>query len=214
MIQFRDVHYQVKDKQILTAINFAISTGEAVTIVGPSGSGKSTILKLLAKIISPSSGSIEVNEQNISTLPSASYRQQVSYCFQQPVLFGKNVRDNFQFVYDIRAKEYYENHVLETLASLDLKPEILDQEIADLSGGEKQRVALARNTIFMPQVLLLDEVTTGLDLTTKSLILDWLADLNAKQNVTIIKVTHEEDEIAASTRLLEVNEGRLTENGK
>lgn len=211
MITFTNVNFEPDKKTILKEINFNVATGETLTLAGPSGSGKSTILKLAAKIISPTAGKIEFDGQDIAELPSSEYRQNVSYCFQQPVLFGTVAEDSFKFVYEIRNQEYKQKHVLETLKSLDLKPEILTRKVSELSGGEKQRIALARNTLFLPKVLLLDEVTTGLDLTTKNLILKWLDQMNQEQGVTLIKVTHEEDEISDSKRILRVQDGRLSD---
>lgn len=212
MIRFSGVNFESDQKQILTNINFEVATGETLTLAGPSGSGKSTILKLAAKIISPTAGKIEFDGQDIAELSPAGYRQDVSYCFQQPVLFGAVAEDSFKFVYEIRNQEYRQEHVIETLQSLDLKPDILKRKVNELSGGEKQRVALARNTLFLPKVLLLDEVTTGLDLTTKNLILGWLDQLNQERGVTLIKVTHEEDEISDSKHILRILDGRLQNN--
>lgn len=212
MLELKDVGFKVQDMHILNGVNLAINEGEKITIAGPSGSGKSTILKLCAKLISPTSGTITFAGQNIEELESSKYRKEVSYCFQQPVLFGNTAEDSFKFVYQINNQAYDQKRVQEIIASLELPQDILQRNISELSGGEKQRIALGRNVTFLPKVLLLDEVTTGLDLSTKDLILKWLVQLNANDRVTLVRVTHEEDEIKTATNIMYLKDGKLVDH--
>ncbi len=102
IFNLNQVSYQVSDKAILKDISLSIEAGERVTLVGPSGSGKSSLLKILSSLITPTSGDIFFEGQSLQTLNPVDYRRQVSYCFQQPVLFGKTVGDNMRFPFDIR----------------------------------------------------------------------------------------------------------------
>ena len=196
------------EKMILEGISLSIKEGEHLTITGPSGSGKSSLLKLLAALVSPSSGLIFYQGQDLGDLDPVAYRREVSYCFQQPVLFGQTVRDNVAFPFEIRQIPFDQERVLTALARLNLGPEFLDKPIKDLSGGEKQRVALVRNLLFEPKVLLLDEVSSGLDEKTKILLRTFLNDLH-QEGVTLIEVTHDQQEIEAAERLVTIVGGRL-----
>ena len=196
------------EKIILEDISLSLEAGAHLTITGPSGSGKSSLLKLLASLVSPSSGRIVYQGQDLEDLDPVAYRREVSYCFQQPVLFGQTVRDNVAFPFEIRQIPFDQERVLTALARLDLGPEFLDKPIKDLSGGEKQRVALVRNLLFEPKVLLLDEVSSGLDEKTKILLRTFLKDLH-QEGVTLIEVTHDQQEIEAAERLVTIVGGRL-----
>ena len=196
------------EKIILEEISLSVEAGEHLTITGPSGSGKSSLLKLLAALVSPSSGRIVYQGRDLEDLDPVTYRREVSYCFQQPVLFGQTVRDNMAFPFEIRHLPFDQERVLATLARLNLGPEFLEKPIKELSGGEKQRVALVRNLLFEPKVLLLDEVSSGLDEKTKHVLRTFLKDLQ-QEGVTLIEVTHDQQEIEAAEQLLTIIGGRL-----
>ena len=141
-------------------------------------------------------------------LDPVAYRRRVSYCFQQPVLFGQTVRDNMAFPFEINHLPFDQEKVLEALRKMNLGSEFLDKPIKDLSGGEKQRVALVRNLLFEPEVLLLDEVSSGLDDKTKSVLRAFLMEWHQK-GVTLIEVTHDQAEIAQAKKLLKIVAGRI-----
>ncbi|WP_179394535.1 ABC transporter ATP-binding protein [Lacticaseibacillus absianus] len=202
------VDYAPGGKAILRDLTLTVPEHAAITIVGPSGAGKSTLLRLLATLLTPSHGTILYRGQPQTTWPHPQYRQQVSYCFQQPTLFGETVQDNLSFPFAIRGQAFDAVKAEAALAAVDLPESMLKTAITELSGGEKQRVALIRNLLFPPQVLLLDEVTTGLDAVTKAtvrrLIDQWHAD-----GVALLSVTHDETEIAAATTRWTLRAGRL-----
>ena len=206
IIELRNVAYRVEDKQILQNVSFSVRKNDFLTLVGPSGAGKSTILKLIANLINPSVGEILYQDENIDKLDPVAYRRQVSYCFQQPSLFGKTVKDNLLFPYQIRKKEADQKHLMDLLKRVDLGADFLDKEVTALSGGEKQRVALIRNLVFLPKVLLLDEVTTGLDENSK-VIVHQLIKAVREEGITIIQVTHDQDEIKAANNIVEIKKG-------
>ena len=196
------------EKIMLEDVSLSVEAGAHLTITGPSGSGKSSLLKLLAALVSPSSGRIVYQGRDLEDLDPVTYRREVSYCFQQPVLFGQTVRDNMAFPFEIRHLPFDQERVLATLARLNLGPEFLEKPIKELSGGEKQRVALVRNLLFEPKVLLLDEVSSGLDEKTKHVLRTFLKDLQ-QEGVTLIEVTHDQQEIEAAEQLLTIIGGRL-----
>lgn len=198
-LEIKSVSY----KDILKDFSLSIEHSDWLTIVGPSGSGKSTLLQLIANLRSPDSGQILFNDKDISQIPANSYRRQVSYCFQQPVLFGSIVQDNLAFPFQIRKQNFNEQKAVQALSDFNLASSFLKKKITDLSGGERQRVALARNLLFKPQVLLLDEVTTGLDLTNEQIVLASIKKVH-DEGTTIVSVTHNQQEIKAASHLFKL----------
>lgn len=206
------VTYRVADQEtnILTEVSFSVEKNDFLTLAGPSGGGKSTILKIMAGLISPTSGTTLFQGADISTMDPALYRRRVSYCFQQPVLFGETVKDNLSFSFEIRKEKFDPVRAESFLSRVDLPASYMDKKISQLSGGEKQRVALIRNLLFPPQVLLLDEVTTGLDEASKGIV-HQLIDSVKKDGVTIVQVTHDAQELEEAERIIHIVEGRVEE---
>jgi len=209
LMTLKQINYEVADKQILHDIDWQIPAGAHITVTGPSGGGKSTLLRIMASMITKTSGELTFDGQPIESYDPIMYRRQVSYCFQQPTLFGETVADNMAFPYQIRKQSMDREHVMTALTNFGLSERTLQQAVTELSGGERQRVALIRNILFLPQVLLLDEVTAGLDEDNKQLIHAWLRRLNEQKHVTTIMITHDATEIAAADQLVKVVAGRL-----
>ncbi|MDB8858673.1 ABC transporter ATP-binding protein [Pediococcus acidilactici] len=205
----RNLNYVVNGTRILNSIDFDAELGDYVTIIGPSGSGKSTFLKILATLLTPTSGTIMYHGEDQLAIPKIEYRKEVSYCFQQPTLFGETVRDNLAFPFEIRNHPFNADKAVRSLEQVDLTARFLDKPIVDLSGGEKQRVALVRNLLFPPNVLLLDEVTTGLDVDTKAIVHQLIEKMNQKSKITVLAITHDEAEIGLAHRLVTIENGRI-----
>ena len=200
LLRAEGVSYQVNGRSILSDIDLSFETGSNTTIVGPSGSGKSTFLKILSSLLSPTEGEVFYQEAPITTIPIETYRQKVSYCFQQPTLFGETVYDNLLFPFTVRQEAFNQEKV---------PAAYLEKKIAELSGGERQRVALLRNIIFVPDVLLLDEVTTGLDEESKQIVNQLLNQLNKEQGVTLVRVTHDTEEIQQAQQVIRIVAGKV-----
>ncbi|HBC8590185.1 iron ABC transporter ATP-binding protein FetA [Citrobacter koseri] len=195
LLQLRKVGYQAGATKILNNISFMLNAGEFKLITGPSGCGKSTLLKIVASLISPDTGDILFEGEEIATLKPETYRQQVSYCAQTPVLFGDTVYDNLIFPWQIRNKTPEPKAFLAELAQFELPETILQKNITALSGGEKQRISLIRNLQFLPQVLLLDEITSALDERNKENVNDIIHRYVRDKNIAVLWVTHDKDEI-------------------
>ncbi|MGL9728503.1 ABC transporter ATP-binding protein [Enterococcus sp. DIV0756] len=208
LLELNSVSYQSDQRMILDQISLTVEQGAFLTITGPSGGGKSTLLRLVASLLTPTSGEILFQGKAQQSYEYTEYRQQVSYCFQQPSLFGETVLDNLTLPYTIRELTPDQTQMLEHLQMVDLPKEYLTKNISELSGGERQRVALIRNILFLPQILLLDEVTTGLDEQTKTVIHRLIKDIQQK-GCTILQVTHDEAEIQAAEKLLIIQGGKL-----
>ncbi len=163
LLKFQDVSFIGDSKAIVSKMDFAVETGDYVSIVGPSGGGKSTFLKLCCHLISPTSGTILYKDKPILEYDPLELRKNIAYCFQTPHLFGKTVMDNFAFPYEMRKINPDIKRIEELLVIFNLDSSCLERSIVNLSGGEKQRIALIRTLLFQPEILLLDEVTSALD---------------------------------------------------
>ncbi len=209
ILEVKHLSFSVGEKEILKDISFKIQKGDFLTIKGPSGSGKSTLLKLIAAIMNPSTGEIIYKGKPLSEYEITDYRKEVSYSFQNAALFGTTVADNLMFPYEIRNEPFDRDRAIALLDKVMLSEQYLDQKITELSGGEKQRVALIRNVLFTPEVLLLDEVTSALDAENRKVISDAILRLNRENKITVLWVTHNTDEINDAAKTIEMKEGRL-----
>lgn len=189
IIEFKNVSLDDKGKTILKNIDMSIEKGDYISIVGPSGSGKSTFLKLSASLISPTDGNIYFYDKPYNDLDPIELRRKVSYCFQTPYLFGRSVMDNLCFPFSIRNLKADMHKIDALLNRFKLNSEFKDKDVLNLSGGEKQRIALIRSLLFSPQVLLLDEVTSALDSENTLIVEDLIKELNG-EGTTIMWVTH------------------------
>lgn len=208
LLELKQVDFRPQEQTILQEVSFSVDAGDYLAITGPSGGGKSTLLKLIATLLTPTAGEILFEGKPQSTYAVTEYRQQVSYCFQQPTLFGQTVRDNVAFPFLIRNSSFDEGKVQQLLQQVALPNSFLDKPIVELSGGEKQRVALIRNLMFLPKVLLLDEVTVGLDEESKQIVQQLIRSVH-QQGVTILQVSHDEEDQRQAQRELLIEGGQL-----
>lgn len=208
IFEVHGLSYQVGQTKLLKHIDLNIEKGKYITVIGPSGSGKSTLMRILAAMISPTSGEALFNGKNIDTYEPTTYRQRVSYAFQQPTLFGKTVRENLEFPFEVRKQEFDEEKVISYLKMVNLDQSYIDKSVNDVSGGEKQRIALLRNLIFTPEVLITDEVTAGLDTENKAIVHQMLNKFN-ERGLTILRVTHDETEIDDATDRITIKNGEV-----
>lgn len=190
-----DIHYQIDDQVILDSVSFGLKQGEFKLITGPSGCGKSTLLKIVSSLIDPTRGKIIFDGKPITDMSPEEYRQQVSYCFQTPALFGDTVYDNIALPYLIRKQKPDEQKMKADLVRFGLAENKLGKSVNELSGGEKQRISLIRNLQFMPKVLLLDEITSALDEDNKRNVNEIIHQLVSQHGVAALWVTHDKDEI-------------------
>ena len=208
IFRLENVGFKIENQQILEDINFTVNKGDIITVTGPSGGGKSTLLKLMGLLISPTAGRIYYKNKEIIEYEATEYRKQVSYFFQNAVLFDQTVRQNLSFPADIREDNFDESRAKEGLETVQLPSTYLDKPIKDLSGGEKQRVALIRNLMYPPEVLLMDEVTSSLDQENREAVLSYIHRLNKEELVTILWVTHNQEEINASNEIITLVNGK------
>lgn len=217
MIVTDHLHYHIahadQTLKILDDISFAIPTGQSVAIVGQSGSGKTTLLGLLAGLDVPSSGSVSVAGQALSSMSEdarAAFRaQHLGFVFQSFHLISSlSALDNVALPLDLRGEKNSRQRAAEFLNQVGLAQRH-DHLPSELSGGEQQRVALARAFANRPAYLFADEPTGNLDGQTGAHISDLLFDLNQQHGTTLVLVTHDEGLAGRCQRQLRLANGRL-----
>lgn len=196
--------------QILSNLDLKVEQGELVTIMGASGSGKTTLLRLINRLSEADSGNIFLNGRDIRDYNPMELRRKVGMVLQLPVMFKGSVRDNIAF----GMKLWGGDIDVEALAKACGIPEsLLNADAEQLSVGEKQRVCIARALANQPEVLLLDEPTSSLDVVSAGKIEALLLNLRRERNLTVLWVTHEREQAERiGGRRLVLREGRLEEH--
>lgn len=185
-------------REVLRVDDLTIRRGEILALVGPSGAGKSTLLRLLAMLEAPTSGELAFHCQGQGHHQQAPYiyhhipveiRRHIAMVFQRPALLSRSVRANVAYGLRLRGERASNKAVDAMLAHLSMA-HLADAKPRTLSGGEMQRVSIARAMILQPQVLILDEPTSNLDPHNIRIIEQFLRDQHALHNTTLIIVTH------------------------
>ncbi|MGB9660073.1 MAG: phosphate ABC transporter ATP-binding protein [Nitrososphaerales archaeon] len=193
ILKLEGVSKSFSDKTVLRKVTFDVNEGEIVSIIGPSGSGKTTLLRLIDLLDYPTSGRIIFDgiDANSSESLRHSIRMKIGMVFQQPILFDTNVYNNVAYGLRIRGveEEKIKERVKSSLNLVGLSG--FDKRKAyTLSGGEAQRVAIARVIVYQPELILLDEPTANLDPYNVAIIEEIISKINRNFNATIIMATH------------------------
>ena len=203
--------------QALDGVDFSVSAGEFVAIIGKSGSGKSTLLHMLGGLDVPTSGSVIVDGNAINSLDRTQLalfrRRRVGFIFQQYNLIPDlNVWDNIIFPLALDGVAIDTEFINELLAALHIADK-RDRMPSQLSGGEQQRVAIARALAMRPALILADEPTGNLDTTTSHEVMGLIRTLAAELGQTLIVVTHDIDIAQLADRIVEMRDGRIVKGG-
>ena len=177
---------------ILNDVSVGVERGDALVLVGPSGSGKSTLLRCLNRLAEPTAGRVRFDGRDIRSLDPRELRRRAALVMQTPVLFEGSVRGNLLRPPDTSG-DFSPGRLASALVDVGLDPELLDRDAATLSGGEKQRVTIARALLGNPQALLLDEPTSALDPPNVALVAETVSRLRERYRLTIVAVTHQPD---------------------
>jgi putative ABC transport system ATP-binding protein len=219
MIQAQNLYYEISGQEniikILQGLNLNIAAGEQVAIIGSSGSGKSTLLSLLAGLDVPTSGSVQIQQQNFSTLDEdgrAAVRGQfMGFVFQSFQLVPSlTALENVMLPLQLKSHKDAKTLSLEALNKVGLSHRVQHYP-KQLSGGEQQRVALARAFATQPTILFADEPTGNLDNATGQMVIDLLFKMNADAGTTLVLVTHDEHLANRCHRQLKLENGVLNE---
>jgi len=213
VVRTEDLGRVVAGKTILNGISFEVQTGELLGIVGPSGSGKSSLLRLLNRLDEPSKGTVYLDGVDYRQLPPRELRRRIGMVMQRPFLFPGDVATNLRFGPAQRGEAMPEDEIASLLERVGLAG-FAAQEVSVLSGGEQQRVSLARTLANRPEVLLLDEPTSALDEQSKLGIEELVGALVRDDGLTCVMVTHDRDQARRMChRVIVLEAGRLVQVG-
>lgn len=199
MIEMKNISKKVGNKIILDDISLKIDEGSFVVFIGPSGCGKTTTLKLMNKLIEPTSGEIYIDGKPISKEDPIKLRRNIGYVIQSIGLFPHlTIRENIELIPKLKkdqTDEEIEEKTLELMKMVGLNPnEFLDKYPSELSGGQQQRIGLVRAIATDAKIILMDEPFSALDPITRNQLQEWLYSLQEELKKTIVFVTHDMDE--------------------
>jgi len=198
LIRFENIGKNYKTTNVINNINFEIKKGEIVVLIGLSGCGKTTLLKMINRLITPSYGKIYIDGKDISEQDVIELRRNIGYVIQQTGLFPHmTVRQNIEVIPKLQKipKDKILKKTKALLNMVGLDPEIyMDRYPIQLSGGQNQRVGVARSFVTDPEIILMDEPFSAVDPITRAQLQDELVNLQAKMHKTIVFVTHDMDE--------------------
>ena len=198
---------------IVRDISLEVRRGELLGIVGPSGSGKSSLLRLLNRLDEPTSGTVYLEEQDYRNIPPRELRRRVGMVTQRPFLFPGDIASNLRFGPAQRGEALADEEIGRLLERVGL-PGFATRNVANLSGGEQQRVSLARALANRPEILLLDEPTAALDEQAKIGIEGLIRGLVDSGGQTFILVTHDREQARrVCDRVAMMEQGRLAQIG-
>ena len=209
-IEVKNISKIFDNKLVLNDLNFKVNDGELLSILGKSGCGKTTLLKILIGIEKPSSGSILKNNKNITNYDIS--KRDMGIVFQNYALFpNMTVLENVSYALKNKLKNNNEaiKQAMDIISMVNLE-EYVNKYPNELSGGQMQRVAIARTLALKPDVILFDEALSALDAENKIILRNKIRELNKKFNITMIFITHDQEEaFSISDRVMIMNDGSI-----
>ncbi len=217
IIEFKNIKFgYVPGINVLDNVNFSISENEYVCIIGHNGSGKSTISKILTSLLKPTSGDIFIMGNKIDETNINFVRDNIGIVFQNPdnQFIGITAEDDIAFGLENRKipQEKMQDIIFEASKSVEVE-KLLKMESQKLSGGEKQRVAIASILAINPKIVIFDESTSMLDPKGKRELKNLMLHLRDKKNKTVISITHDMEEVINADKVIVLNKGKVISEG-
>ena len=215
MIELRNISKSFGDNQVLADLNLKVETGESMVVIGGSGSGKSVLLKCVLGLIAPDSGTILIDDADVTSQPRDAFLARFGMLFQGGALFDslpvwQNVAFRLLRGSLKRSREDAREIAIERLRRVGLKPDVADRLPAELSGGMQKRVSLARAIAAEPEIIFFDEPTTGLDPIMAGVINDLIREIVSEMGATAITITHDMSSVRAiADRVAMLYEGKM-----
>lgn len=213
-IEVNHLSLQRGDTPVLFDVSLTAQSGQIVGLLGPSGSGKSTVLRCINRLLEPPAGTVFVQGEDVTTVDVIELRRRVGMVFQQPVVFPGSVADNLRFGPALQARDLTENEIDTLLEQAHLERSLAGKPASELSGGQAQRVALARTLANGPDILLMDEPTSALDPASRRHVEETVRRAVAAQALTVLWVTHDVDQARSlADYLYLLVDGRVLDEG-
>jgi putative ABC transport system ATP-binding protein len=211
LLQMSDVSMQFGSTLLFSAFNLTLEQNETVGITGPSGSGKSTILRIANNLLTPTSGKVTFKGEDVSQYDPRQLRREMILVPQEASMFPGTIRDNLTWGLSIHKLSATEDRLGSILEEVNLDGGSLESVAGNLSGGEKQRVSLARALLLEPAVLLLDEPTSALDEESTLVVEATIEKIINEHNIGVIIVTHNKAQARRFTdRVVEIQMRRVS----
>jgi osmoprotectant transport system ATP-binding protein len=217
-IEYRDVCKSYGEKSVLSHLSLKVKRGEFVTMIGSSGSGKTTALKMVNRLLEPTSGTVLVDGRDVRETDPIQLRRNIGYAIQGSVLFPHmTVEDNISYVPNLLNKRDHERTrkaVHKWMGIVGLSDDLLERYPSELSGGQQQRVGIARALAASPDILLMDEPFGAVDEITRGQLQAEISRIHRETGITIMFVTHDIGEaLRLGTRVLVLNGGTVQQYG-
>jgi len=210
MIEFQNIVLQVHGQTLLEAADLHIHAGDKVVLRGPSGCGKSSLLKCAVGAMPIASGTVQVDGLDLSATTVMEIRSRIAFIGQEPILGAAQVSDALLLPFTYKAHRHLQpdNAIIEQLLTrLHLSSDILDKPCAKISGGEKQRIAIARALLLDKTIFLADEITSALDPQSRAAVMNELF----RPEITLLSVSHDPEWIKRCTRTAHLSDHKLEE---
>ena len=219
IIDMQDVSFRYTEEQpdlILNQVSLSIKKGEWVTLIGPNGSGKSTLIKVMNGLVIPDSGTVSIENEEMTKENLWTLRRKIGMVFQNPEnqFVGATVEDDVAFGLENigMPREEMEVRVKDALKRVGMW-DLSEREPANLSGGQKQRVAIAGILASRPEVIILDEATSMLDPRGREEVFQTIKEIKEEEDLTVISITHDISEATESNQILVMNQGKIVDAG-
>lgn len=194
LVEFINVHYSADGTHILKDITGTFPEGKITTLVGPSGAGKSTLFRLCNGLSSPDSGKILIKGKSINEYEPIELRRKVGIALQSATMIKGTVLENLELPLTLQGKKIDLAEAEDLLHDVGLDKSFLHRKAKDLSGGQRQKLSIARTLVNKPKVLLLDEITSSLDRVSQHDMEELIVKINEKYGTTMIWITHNLDQ--------------------
>ncbi len=214
LIEITNLTHRRGEQIVLREVSLTINEGEIVVVMGPSGSGKSSLLRCLNRLEDPPEGCICLRGEDITSLPVIALRQRVGMIFQKTAPFPGTVGGNIAYGPGLRGETLPRERITALIRLAALDADMIDRPAGELSGGQEQRLAIARALANEPEVLLLDEPTSALDPVATRTIEDTMRQLRDDLGLTLVWVSHSAEQARrVADRLILLEGGRVTRDG-
>lgn len=214
VIHFENIVKSYDGNKILDNFNLTVNKGDFLTVIGSSGCGKTTLLKLINGLLTPDSGTIYINGEDISKIDLIKLRRNIGYVIQEVGLFPHmNIKRNISYVPSL-SKKGDNKQIIENAKDLmkvvGLNEDLLNRYPSELSGGQRQRVGIARALAAKPDILLMDEPFGSVDEITRKLLQEAISNIHKSLNITIVFITHDiKEALSLGTNVVVMDKGNL-----